>query len=81
MTEIRHDTQPMSREDIDAALDAHQRETLPLPVALDIADANGLDVVVCPACRGGLVNADVATQIAIAIDLDDEEPITVVEPQ
>lgn len=45
MSEIRHDTVPMSRADIEAALEERHRETLPMP---DVEDAD----VVCDACAG-----------------------------
>ncbi len=54
MSEIRHDTTPMRLDEIQAALAAEQRETLPLPVDLDREP----DVAVCCACGGsGLVKA------------------------
>lgn len=46
MTEIRRDTTPMSRADIEAALRADHRDTLPLP------DAEDAEPVVCGACAG-----------------------------
>jgi len=82
MSEQRFDTVPMSRADIEAALNAHARvDTLPMGIAQAVADAAGLDVTECPLCREGLVDAGLAARVLLVIEPElEEEPITRVEP-
>jgi len=78
---VQHDTQKMQRADIEAAFEAQRRDTLPLPIALEIAESQLLDATLCPGCGCGIVPQTVADRIAlaIAIDPDEPEPITQVE--
>lgn len=84
MTEIRRDTTPMHLDEIHAAFEAQRRDTLPIPLALEIAEAQRVDAAVCCACNGeGLVHPSVNERIGPVleqdVDPDEPEPITLVE--
>lgn len=81
MSEPRYITDKLDRAEIDAALASHHRETLPIPLALEIAEAQCLDATLCPGCGCGIIPQTIADRIAeaLAVDPDEPEPITVVE--
>jgi 2-polyprenyl-3-methyl-5-hydroxy-6-metoxy-1,4-benzoquinol methylase len=81
MGEIRRDTVPMNLDEIHAAFESQRRDTLPIPLALEIAEAQCLDATLCPGCGCGIVPQTIADRIAeaLAVDPDEEQPITVVE--
>lgn len=81
MTEIRRDTDSMDLSAIHEAFASHRRDTLPLPIVLEVAAAQQISVVPCPLCHVGIVATAVADRVAevIAVDPDEEQPITLVE--
>lgn len=75
MTETRRnsDTIVMSREDIEAALAAQHRDTLPLPVQQALAESQGIPATVCPLCHQGLVTPEAAARVQRSAE---EEQVT-----